>query len=125
PPSLTEKPYSSRSAPDLEPLVRRFVDEVRPSPTAAAFGVAGPVRDGRSVTPNLPWVVDAASLATILGVPGVTLLNDLEANAHGLLHLEPRDFAVLQAGTPGAAGHPATLPPRTPLPAPRLSCARH
>jgi len=107
--SLTEKTYSSRSAPDLETLVRRFVDEVRPSPTAAAFGVAGPVRDGRSVTPNLPWVVDAASLATILGVPGVTLLNDLEANAHGLLHLEPRDFAVLQAGTPGAAGNRAIL----------------
>jgi glucokinase len=106
---LTEKGYSSRSAPDLETLVRQFVDEVRPSATAAALGVAGPVRAGRSVTPNLPWVVDAANLATILGVSAVTLLNDLEANAHGLLHLEPRDFAVLQAGAPGATGNRVIL----------------
>jgi len=106
---LIEKTYSSRSAPDLETLVRRFVEEVRPSPTAAALGVAGPVRAGRSVTPNLPWVVDAASLAAILAVPAVTLLNDLEANAHGLLHLEARDFAVLQAGAPGAVGNRAIL----------------
>jgi glucokinase len=106
---LTEKTYSSRSAPDLETLVRRFVEEVRPSATAAALGVAGPVSAGRSVTPNLPWVVDAASLAAILSVPTVTLLNDLEANAHGLLHLEPRDFAVLQAGAPGAVGNRAVL----------------
>ena len=107
--ALTEKGYSSRSAPDLETIVRQFVEEVRPTPTAAALGVAGPVRGGRSVTPNLPWVVDSASLAAILGVGTVTLLNDLEANAHGMLHLEAKDFAVLQAGSPGAMGNRAIL----------------
>ena len=106
---LSERGYPSKSAPDLETLVRRFVDEVHPVATAAALGVAGPVRNGRSVTPNLPWVVDAASLAAILAVPRVTLLNDLEANAHGLLHLEPEDLAVLQVGAPDAAGNRAIL----------------
>mgnify|MGYP003694619089 CR=1 FL=1 len=53
--------------------------------------------------------MDAASLAAILGVGTVTLLNDLEANAHGMLHLEAKDFAVLQAGTPGAMGNRAIL----------------
>jgi len=101
--------YPSRSAPDLETIVRRFVDEARPAATAAALGVAGPVKTGRTETPNLPWVVDARRLADILGVPKVTLLNDLKANAYGLRHLGPTDFAVLQAGSHDAAGNQAIL----------------
>ena len=101
--------YPSRSAPDLETIVRRFVDEARPAATAAALGVAGPVKNGRTETPNLPWVVDARRLADILGVPKVTLLNDLKANAYGLRHLGATDFAVLQAGSHDAAGNQAIL----------------
>jgi len=101
--------YPSRSAPDLETIVRRFVDEARPAATAAALGVAGPVKNGRTETPNLPWVVDARRLADILGVPKVTLLNDLKANAYGLRHLGPTDFAVLQDGSHDAAGNQAIL----------------
>ncbi|HUM13735.1 MAG TPA: glucokinase [Myxococcaceae bacterium] len=101
--------YPSRSAPDLETIVRRFVEEVRPAAVAAALGVAGPVKDGRTETPNLPWVVDAVHLADILGVPKVTLLNDLKANAYGLRHLGPTDFAMLQAGATNAVGNQAIL----------------
>ena len=101
--------YPSRSAPDLETIVRRFVDEVHPSPSGAALGVAGPVKDGRTETPNLPWVVDARHLAEILGVARVTLLNDLKANAYGLRHLAPTDFAILQPGSRDAAGNQAIL----------------
>ncbi|HVP61026.1 MAG TPA: glucokinase [Myxococcaceae bacterium] len=101
--------YPSRSAPDLETIVRRFVDEAHPAATAAALGVAGPVKDGRTETPNLPWVVDAGRLADILGVPKVTLLNDLKANAYGLRHLGPTDFAMLQPGAKDAVGNQAIL----------------
>jgi len=101
--------YPSRSAPDLETIVRRFVDEARPGATAAALGVAGPVRDGRTETPNLPWVVDARRLADILSVPTVTLLNDLKANAYGLRHLGPTDLAILQPGAKDAVGNQAIL----------------
>lgn len=101
--------YSSRSAPDLETIVRRFVEEVRPAASAVALGVAGPVRDGRTETPNLPWVVDARGLADVLGVRRVTLLNDLKANAYGLRHLGPADFATLQPGAKGATGNQAIL----------------
>ncbi len=101
--------YPSRSAPDLESIVRRFVQEVRPSATAAALGVAGPVKGGRTETPNLPWVVDAARLTDILAVPKVTLLNDLKANAYGLRHLGPTDLAILQSGANDAVGNQAIL----------------
>lgn len=101
--------YPSRSAPDLETIVRRFVEEARPVATAAALGVAGPVKDGRTETPNLPWVVDARRIADILSVPKVTLLNDLKANAYGLRHLGPTDFAMLQPGAKDAVGNQAIL----------------
>jgi glucokinase len=101
--------YPSRSAPDLETIVRRFVEEVRPVATAASLGVAGPVKDGRTETPNLPWVVDSARLAEILGVRKVTLLNDLKANAYGLRHLGPTDFAMLQPGAQDGNGNQAIL----------------
>ena len=106
---VKELVYPSRSAPDLESIVRRFVDEARPAATAVALGVAGPVKNGRIATPNLPWVVDARRLAEIFEVPEVTLLNDLKANAYGLRHLAPTDFAVLQAGAQDATGNQGIL----------------
>jgi glucokinase len=106
---VKELVYPSRSAPDLESIVRRFVDEARPAATAAALGVAGPVKNGRIETPNLPWVVDARRLAETLAVPKVTLLNDLKANAYGLRHLAPTDFAVLQPGAQDATGNQGIL----------------
>ena len=106
---VKELVYPSRSAPDLETIARRFVEEARPAASAVALGVAGPVKDGRTETPNLPWVVDARRIAEIFAVPQVTLLNDLKANAYGLRHLGPADFAVLQAGAPDATGNQAIL----------------
>ena len=106
---VKELVYPSRSAPDLESIARRFVEEARPAATAVALGVAGPVKNDRIETPNLPWVVDGRRLADIFTVPRVTLLNDLKANAYGIRHLGPADFAVLQPGAHDATGNQAIL----------------
>ena len=63
---------------------------------AAAFGIAGPVMDGRATLPNLSWTVDAVALKRRLDVDKLCLINDLEANAHGIATLEPDQFLVLQ-----------------------------
>jgi len=106
---VKEVVYPSRSAPDLETIARRFVEEARPAATAVALGVAGPVKNDRIETPNLPWVVDGRRLADVFTVPKVTLLNDLKANAYGIRHLGPADFAVLQPGAHDATGNQAIL----------------
>lgn len=67
---------------------------------AAAFGIAGPVLEGRVTATNLPWKVDAVDLSRALGGVCVRLLNDLEATAYGALFLPDTEFQVLQAGTP-------------------------
>jgi|KBSSwiStaDraftv2_1062776.scaffolds.fasta_scaffold524017_1 glucokinase len=95
-----ERTYPSREFQGLGPIVARYQREVPAPIEGAAFGVAGPVKDGVSVTTNLPWVVEAKSLAALLHLPAAGLLNDLEATAWGLGELQDEDTLTLQAGAP-------------------------
>src|SRR5271170_5808138 len=87
--------YRSQDYPGLAPILRDFLDAHHLTPQRICLGIAGPVRLGRVETPNLPWVVNAANLQDELRSGPVELLNDLEANAHGLGALGPDDYAVL------------------------------
>jgi glucokinase len=70
----------------------------RPEVTAAYFGVAGPVIDNRTSTPNLAWEIDGGELARGLGLPAVLLINDLVATAEGIPLLADDELAALQVG---------------------------
>ena len=97
--------FPSANHKGLEEIVAKFVARYTHPVEAAAFGIAGPVQNGISRTPNLPWLVDASSLAHSLGLASVNLINDLEANAHGIAVLGPDDFTVLSEGASGASGN--------------------
>ena len=99
----------SRAHVSLDEILTKFAGRGGRPVTRAAFGVAGPVRGGRSETTNLPWVVDGATLARTLGIPVVTLLNDLEANAYGIAALGAADVTVLQDGEPDPRGNQAVI----------------
>jgi glucokinase len=68
----------------------------------ASFACAGAVIDDRVVTNNLPWVIEAASLATALGIDTsrTLLLNDLVAAAASLPHLSNDDLLALNDAVP-------------------------
>jgi glucokinase len=100
-----EKIYPSRGHAGLEEIVAEFRAEFAHAVTAACFGIAGPVIRGVCQTPNLPWVVKADSLASQLGLKSAGLINDLEANAHGLRTLGDADLLTLNHGKPDAAGN--------------------
>jgi len=106
---IAEQIYASHDYPGLEAIASEFVRAANASITSACFGVAGPVKDGRSSTTNLAWIVDSRDLARDLRLPFVALLNDLEASAHGLPWLRPDEIIVLQEGAPDAAGHRALI----------------
>jgi glucokinase len=101
--------YPSREHSGPEEIAGIFLATRNQPIEAAAFGIAGPVRDGRSQTPNLPWVVESTHLAAALKLPAVTLLNDLEANAHGIAELKDADFVTLNIGASGAHGNRALI----------------
>jgi glucokinase len=97
--------YPSADHPSLEAIVEAFVSPGDLAAlTAACFGVAGLVTGGSAKITNLPWTIEAATLAARLGGIPVALLNDLQATALGTLVLPDTAFAVLQpAAAPGAA----------------------
>ena len=100
---VRQESYPSREHRGLEEIVTKFM-AAAPAPVAAAcFGVAGPVVEGQSVTPNLPWVVNSHALAQALRADSVTLINDLEATAYGVLGLPPEETVTLNEGAPPPA----------------------
>jgi glucokinase len=103
------KVFPSRDHGSLAEIVGEFVDEHKQVVAQACFGVAGPVIDGRVETPNLPWVADSGTLAGVLGLESVLLINDLEANAYGVSLLGQDDFYVLNEGTSGSEGNAAII----------------
>ncbi len=76
---------------------------------AAAFGVAGVVRDEIARLTNVPWVVDAAQIVQEFGVRSVTLLNDLQAMAYAVPVLAGDELAVLQDGEAQPDGNAALI----------------
>ncbi len=106
---LSEKIYSSHDYSKLEDIVADFQKQNPTKPELAGIGVAGPIRDGKCVATNLPWIVDSTTLAAASGLPHVELLNDLEANAYGIATLGATDFSTLQTGIPNAKGNAAVI----------------
>lgn len=96
---LIVREFSSQAAPHLK------TDRVR----AAGFGIAGPVINNRVRATNLPWTVEAATLAKELDLDDVVLLNDLGATGHSIEHLAPEEFCVLNPGNPEPGGTRALL----------------
>jgi glucokinase len=102
--------YPSREHSSLEEMIAKFLRAHPAKLDAAAFGIAGPVRNGRCVdTTNLAWPVDASAVGDVAGVDAPILLNDLEANAWGLQVLGPDDLVALNEGDPEAVGNIAVV----------------
>ena len=106
---VREARFPSADYPSLAPIVQEFLRPASELPLRAAFGVAGPVTDGRTATPNLPWTLDERSLAREIGIPHARLLNDLDAIARGIARLDSRDMITLQAGAPDDSGVQALI----------------
>ncbi len=105
----TEATFPSRDQPSLESALAKFLSSHPSTVTAASFGIAGPVREGRCEATNLPWVVDSRVVAKKLGLRHVGLINDLVANAFGIERLRANDFVLLNRGARNAEGNRAII----------------
>ena len=92
---VAEGVFPSRDHSGLDEIVGQFVAKQSLRPDVACFGVAGPVRNGKVETSNLPWTVEASRLAGELHLPSALLINDLEANAWGIASLGDQDQIAL------------------------------
>src|SRR6202163_400121 len=110
-----EKTYMSQQHDGLAGILADFIKTEGIPVHSACFGVAGPVRGGRSKISNLPWTIDSGELAQQLKLGSVGLLNDLEAYAYGVDALESKDLVTLREGSEHAEGNRAVVSARTGL----------
>ncbi|MGD2105190.1 MAG: glucokinase [Anaerolineae bacterium] len=112
---LARETFASRNYPGLGAIVQEFLSQHDLEVDQAAFGVAGPVVEGRVEVTNLPWTVSAVQLREGLGLTWVRLLNDLAAIASGIPSLEPDELHALKPGERDPNGAIAVLAPGTGL----------
>ncbi len=106
---VRQSSFRSRDFNTLEEIVQRFLGDSPQHVEAACFGIAGPVREGQVRATNLPWLVDAEQLSQTLGIGQVTLLNDLEATAHGIAVLNPQGYCELNPNAIETNGNAAVI----------------
>ena len=113
--SVAEIVYESQQHSGLADIITEFVRTGGIPVDSACFGVAGPVRSGRSKISNLAWTIDSREVAKQLRLPSVGLLNDLEAYAYGIDALDDKDFITLNEGSADAEGNRVVVSARTGL----------
>ncbi|MEX0961256.1 MAG: glucokinase [Simkaniaceae bacterium] len=101
---IKEQKYPSRKFTNLKEIIHQFLEGWEKEIQGACLGIAGPVREGKCIATNLPWIVDEKNLE----LKKVKLINDLEANAYGISQLSSEDFAVLNQGKE-VKGHQALI----------------
>ena len=112
---VCERVFPSREHHELGEIVRLFLNDSGTRPEAACFGIAGPVRNGRVETSNLPWVIEQSRLAKQIQLPATLLINDLEASAWGIGALGDADLVPLNQVSGPVIGNQAVIAPGTGL----------
>lgn len=109
-----EATFPSSNYPDFQSLLESYLRTITSDIEAACFGVAGPVVGGRASITNLGWAMDEKHLGAMLHAP-VLLLNDLEAVATSVPHLQPSHLCCLNTGMPQPGGAIGVIAPGTGL----------
>lgn len=112
---IAEATFVSANYPSLEAIAAEFLGKTELKVDSAAFGVAGPVVDGKASITNLPWTMDEAHLGEALGLRRVKLLNDLESIANAVPIMEPGDVCALNDVEPTPRGAIGVIAPGTGL----------
>lgn len=95
---LKSKRYVSRDFENLETIVKDFLDDQLITPSSAAFGIPGPVENGKVKSTNLPWIIDEKVLSKHTNIPKVKIVNDLEATAFDIPYLKQDEIILIKDG---------------------------
>lgn len=108
-PVIKQRTFRSADYDSLETILKEFVGETELRITGACFGIAAPVVQGHAKTPNLNWTVNSESLAEVLELDRVGLINDLEATGRGIPALNSSQLLTLNPGDPKRGGNRALI----------------
>jgi len=107
---IAQLQFASREFVSFSEVISKFKEETKmKGVSAACFGIAGPIINGRCRTTNLPWDISTSDLQNDLGTQKVRLLNDLEATAYGMLYLPEEEFVNLNPTGRAVEGNRAVI----------------
>lgn len=107
--------YPCRNLPSLEAALRAYVATLPQKPLRACLAVAAPLRSETVRMTNLNWTFTADSLRAASGIDDLRLINDFEAQARVLPHLQPDDLHRIGGGEPDEGLPKIVLGPGTGL----------
>ena len=90
--------YPSRKVAGLEDILELFLKTTNTPISGACFGIAGPVKNGRCRTTNLPWEVSEKQIKRRFQWKRVRLINDLRAMAYAIPALRKKELFALNLG---------------------------
>ena len=90
--------FANAEHSDLGEVLARYLhDAGKPGLDGACVAVAGPVDNGVARMTNLDWCIDCAGVTEATGAARVAVLNDLQAQGHGLDALDPASIRPVMA----------------------------
>ena len=112
---IDRQQFPSRDFSSLDEIVKKYLSNRDLSIVGASFGIAGLVKDGWSEPTNLPWIIDAHRLSSLIHSAPVRLLNDLSATAHSVPYLTSADIHTIIHGEDNPKGVIGVIAPGTGL----------
>lgn len=114
---LAYSKYRCADYAGLAQILAEFIaDTDAPPAREAVIASAGyPLADGTVITANLPWRLSPAAIRDELGLDAVRLVNDFEAVAHAVAHLDANEVLQLAGPEEIAPGPILVLGPGTGL----------
>jgi glucokinase len=91
---------ASEEAADFSGFLTRFRAKHSAPIEGACFGAPGPVVAHEVIPTNLDWKITEDQIRAALGIASVKLVNDLEATAAAIPHLQPEQVLTLYEGRP-------------------------
>jgi glucokinase len=107
--TVHEAVFPSAKASSLAAIVDKYLRSQKVQVAAAVLGVAGPVIGGVVRATNLPWTANERHLARDLGIPRVSLVNDLAALALGCTRITSASKTVIAKGRAMAGANMAVI----------------
>ncbi len=94
---LAYRTYRCSDHPHMEDIARCFCEEFGVQPRVLVLACAGYMHAGSVINKNLPWPVMPRMMKEALELDNVTLLNDLEALAYAVGHIDSHGATTLKA----------------------------
>lgn len=107
--------YPSTDYNNFEDILDKFLISSRIKPEMACFGVAGPVKNGKCKTTNLPWNISEKGIKKLFNFKKAVLINDLRTMACSVPFLKGSEVTRLNSKRSSGKSNIAVIAPGTGL----------